>query len=134
MKISRWASRLGCSARHRVRCSATSGRSCSAAWSVFFKSESQPAQRHVHRRQAASDSQALVQFPGRRVGLLFHKPTQLLQVDLYDRRTAAGSGVCLAVFASPLNHAADPRSADAKQLGHAFGFHAAVASGQDTFT
>ena|ERR1035438_6314627 len=77
MKTSLLASRPGCSAFHVCRASATSGRSCSAACSVFFEADpvpfEEPADRGLGRDQPKAIGYPLFKFYQGEVGLRGHK-------------------------------------------------------------
>ena len=101
MKTNRRGSSPTCHAFQYARFSATSGRSCSAARSVFFERDSHGVERHPDRRQRALDTQAFAQFYQRGIGLLLHQDRQLGPVDL-RLASAADPRSDLAGFTPPL--------------------------------
>jgi len=88
----------------------------------FFKCQAQSSQRHVHRRQAALNApfiaQTNMQFLVGRIGLLLDQGSQVNQIDLDDRCSAARPRSCFAMLALALHHAANPRTTDLKEFSH----------------
>jgi hypothetical protein len=93
MKTSFLASRPSWSAFHFWRASATSGRSCSAARSVFFETDpmplEEPADRSFGRDQTKTFPGPLFDLPQGEIGLLRHEFQQPVRMRLQRRAAPA---------------------------------------------
>ena len=129
-------SAASCSCQHALF-SATSGRFCSAACSVFFIGQPQSAQPQIDRRSPKRAVQARAQFGQRSVGLGEH---QLLQTSLAPggQQGLAPAQVGLRLKCAPLTellaHPAHRRHAIARKLRNLAGAFAPFVKLQDALT
>ena len=93
MKTSLLASRPGWSAFHFCRACATSGRSCSAACSVFFEADpmplEEPADRSLGRDQSKALANPLFKLLQGQIGFFRHKLQQPVRMRLQRRAALA---------------------------------------------
>ena len=86
----RAGSRVGATACHAVRATATSARSCSDARTVFFKPEPELLDRAAQRRETGGGPQRRLQFGQRAVRLFVDQRRELVQLRVQDRRPPPG--------------------------------------------
>src|SRR5450631_836490 len=131
INTSRRACKDDCSAFSAARAAATSGRSCSAACSVFFERDAVPLVKSPNRGsadlQSFGRSEPCADLIECQIGFSGHQIEQPLLMRFERRATVSGAGLgCDATGCMPAIHPAD--SGRGRKIKQARGFSAALAA------